>query len=129
MHKENNSLAGSGIGILRRVHRCLSSGAIPIPASMTISTSSNQHGPSAEPSTFYQSYSCDDLYLVSDLTPNRSVAVESITEVQEPERSDSTHQENEDEIVFQEVDLGNPAQAVRDALCSIFRIFVYLHKL
>lgn len=114
--KDNNSLGGSGIGILRRVHRCLSSGAIPIPASMTIASSSSTLHPDTEP-TFYQSYSCDDLYLVSDLLPCRSSAtrvvasVDSISEQQESERPDSDEQPYDD-LVLQEIDLTNPAEVV-----------------
>ena len=72
--KGGGSRGGSAIGILHRVHRCLSSSAIPIPASMTIASpslaSSSAPLPASEPATFYQSYSCDDLYLASDLSPS-----------------------------------------------------------
>lgn len=105
-----------GMAILRRVHRCLSSGAIPIP--MAIATIH----PEAEP-TFYQSYSCDDLYLVSDLSSN--CVVDSITE--QPERPELDEQQPvADQLVQQEID---PAQVVCTICSVVSRIrHFYPHK-
>ncbi|EFX75379.1 hypothetical protein DAPPUDRAFT_107853 [Daphnia pulex] len=124
-NSSGRSLRGSGIAILRRVHRCLSSGAIPIPASMPIATPTSL---SLQPTTvagpaFYQSYSCDDLYLASDLTPGRnfSSSSEPIAEQQcetptpsaeEDGREQQPDQEaaaDADELVFEGINLDNPA--------------------
>lgn len=105
-HRSKESLAG-GMAILRRVHRCLSSGAIPIP--MTVATLD----PEAEP-TFYQSYSCDDLYLVSDLSPNR--VVDSIT--QQPERLELDEQQHQQQPVAEVLHEIDPAQVVC-TVCSV----------
>ena len=121
-NSSSQSLRGSGIAILRRVHRCLSSGAIPIPASMPIATPTSL-SPTLQTNTtepaFYQSYSCDDLYLASDLTPGRifSNLTEPITEQQcespvsedGQQQQQQSDQEADDELVFDEIYLDNPA--------------------
>lgn len=121
-NSSSRSLRGSGIAILRRVHRCLSSGAIPIAASMPIATptslSPTLQSNTTEPA-FYQSYSCDDLYLASDLTPGRSFSnlTEPITEQQcespvsedGQQQQQQSDQEADDELVFDDINLGNPA--------------------
>lgn len=116
----SNGRGGSGgIGILRRVHRCLSSGAIPIPASMTIASPSNLH-PATEPTTFYQSYSCDDLYLVSDLTQQPPISEQQEEPPDSPPTADRRPRrqpEEANELVFQEIDLTNPS----DAVCTVYQ--------
>ena len=100
INSNNENLRGNGIAILRRVHRCLSSGAIPIPASMTIAPTSH---PNASEPTFYQSYSCDDLYLASDLTPaGTNLSVSSQPIIQEGQQDQEA-----DELVFDDVQLDN----------------------
>ncbi|XP_046644583.1 uncharacterized protein LOC124329539 isoform X2 [Daphnia pulicaria] len=125
-NSSGRSLRGSGIAILRRVRRCLSSGAIPIAASMPIATPTSlsllQPTTAAGPA-FYQSYSCDDLYLASDMTPGRnfSSSSEPIAEQQcetptpsaeEDGREQQPDQEaaaDADEVVFEGINLDNPA--------------------
>lgn len=132
-NSSGRNLRGSGIAILRRVRRCLSSGAIPIAASMPIATPTSlsllQPTAAAGPA-FYQSYSCDDLYLASDLTPGRnfSSSSEPIAEQQcetptpsaeEDGREQQPDQEaatDADELVFEGIHLDNPA-ASTETVC------------
>ncbi len=74
----------------------------------------------AEPA-FYQSYSCDDLYLASDLTPGRNFSsssepiaeqqCETPTPAEENGRGQQPDQETADanELVFERINLNNPA--------------------
>lgn len=115
-NSSNRSGRGNAIGILRRVRRCLSTGAIPIPASMTIARSSSTLPPktTTEP-TFYQSYSCDDLYLVSDLTPGKFNSSEPITEQEHEFAVADERQQPDGEasgLVFHDISLGNPIDVV-----------------
>ena len=77
---------------------------------------------SSQPTTtepaFYQSYSCDDLYLASDLTPGRNFynSSEPISKQHcetptstEDGRDQQPDQEADDELVFEGINLGNPA--------------------
>jgi hypothetical protein len=78
--------------------------------------------------TFYQSYSCDDLYLASDLTPGRSFSnsTEPINEQEcetpttEDGQQQSSDQEADDELVFDEINLGDPAAVTE--VCKIVSV-------
>lgn len=79
---------------------------------------SNLH-PATDPTTFYQSYSCDDLYLVSDVSPSTGRPVrQSITEQKEEEEADlpQAAPAADDELVVQEIT--NPSEAVCTICCS-----------
>ncbi|XP_032778702.2 uncharacterized protein LOC116917368 [Daphnia magna] len=122
-NSSNRSGRGNAIGILRRVRRCLSTGAIPIPASMTIARSSSTlpPKPTTEP-TFYQSYSCDDLYLVSDLTPGKFNSSEPITEQEHEFAVADERQQPDGEasgLVFHDISLGNPIDVDQSSNVSI----------
>lgn len=127
---ENSSTQNGGesaIGILRRVRRCLSTGAIPIPASMTIRRTSLSPTlpPTVTEPNFYQSYSCEDLYLVSDLPPGKFNSSEPITE-QEREfpAADGRRQSDEGtDAVFHDINLGNPI----DVVCRCLRLIYVIH--
>lgn len=90
--RKDSSGSGGTMGILRRAYRCISSGAIPTPADNRQSASGKSTAatsvPPAEPddSSYYQSYSCDDLYLAAeDDSADEPRGVEGQLRGQEPD--------------------------------------------